>query len=223
MSTFALLWYAIMCTHRTLLYPHTYALSSLFSQYIHHHAVTCDPCESPWTGRSWPVKPLNVFHMFLHMWGCAPYAPLSHSSLSHTIYWISNSDTMTSYNPSTPFFYIIGHLSDGVGFLQVWFLLVTPTPVSPWADGLMTTDSFLVFLHENKAGWQPWDLMVFVHDKFGLDRPSWRWGNVQYMEIVPYMPFFSHQRQGFVKTSPCELSQMSLTRVLLEDSFCSFG
>lgn len=104
MSTFALLWYAIMCTHRTLLYPHTYTLSSLFSQYIHHHAVTCDPCESPWTGRSWPVKPLNVFHMFLHMWGCAPYAPLSHSSLSHTIYWISNSDTMTSYNPSTPFF-----------------------------------------------------------------------------------------------------------------------
>lgn len=96
------------------------------------------------------------------MSGWAPYAPLSHLSLSHTIYWISNSDSMTPYNPRASFFFdIIGHLSDGVGLPQLWFLLVTPTPVSPWADSLMTTDSFLLCLHENKAGWQPRDLMFF--------------------------------------------------------------
>lgn len=43
---------------------------------------------------------------------------------------------------------------------------------------------------------------------------------VHYIEILPYVPLSSHQGQGqgFVKTSPCVLSQMSSTRVLLEDS-----
>lgn len=101
---------------------------------------------------TWPAIPANLPKLkdhgllslltfstcFCTCRGSAPYAPLSHSSLSHTIYWISNSDSMTSYNPSTPFFYIIGHLVDCRGFLQVWFLLATPIPVSPCAPRYQT-------------------------------------------------------------------------------------
>lgn len=73
-----------------------------------------------------------------------------------------------------------------------------------------------------KARWQPWDLMV-------LFMKNWPWTGctdteemraVQYIEIPPCVPLFSHQAQGrgFVKTSLCALSHMSSTRVLLEDS-----
>lgn len=66
----------------------------------------------------------------------------------------------------------------------------------------------------------------FIHDEFALDcTDTEEMRAVQYREILPDVPLFSHQRQGqgFVKTSPCALSQMSSTCVLLEDSSRSLG
>lgn len=160
MSTFTLIYGIQSWAHTWLLYTHTHAL---YHPYFHSTSiicgcdnVTCDPCESPWTEGSWPVKPLNVFHMFLHMSGCAPYAPLSHSSLSHTIYWISNSDSMASYNPRTSLFLLywssfwLSRFPAGLVLAHNTYPCLTLSP--ELADSLMTTDSFLVFLHENKAG-----------------------------------------------------------------------
>lgn len=144
-------------THR-LYYPHFHSTFIICGC----DNVTCDPRESPSTQRSRPVKPVNVFHMVSHMPGSAPYAPPSHSSLSHTIFWISNSDDMTSYNPGTSF-HIIGLLLDCRGFLLVCFLLVTPIPVSPWAPWWTV---FWGFSMKAKAEWQLWDLMVLFMINF---------------------------------------------------------
>ncbi len=153
------------------------------------------------------------------MSGSAPYAPLSHSSLSHTIYWISNSDNMTSLNPSAPFFYIIGHLVDCRGFLQVWFLLATPIPVSPCAPRYQTSD----FPREQSwvTNLRPYG---FVHDKFAVDRPLWHRGNescaVSRDPSICASLFSTGTRPRLCQNIPmCSaLSQMSSTRILLEDS-----
>lgn len=120
--------------------------------------VTCDPCVSPWTGGSWPVKPFRCFpHVFAHGRLQAPYAPPSHSSLSNTIYSISNSDSVTSHNPrafvSSPLLGI---------FLAVCFSCSSGSCLShlPLSHARlretrrrMTTEGFLVFFSIKKQNW----------------------------------------------------------------------
>lgn len=73
------------CAHTWPLstHTHTHFIILIFTAHLSFSA-TCGPCESPWTLRSWPVKPLNVFHMFctcragLHM-------PLCHTSRYPTL------------------------------------------------------------------------------------------------------------------------------------------
>lgn len=80
----------------------------------------------------------------------------------------------------------------------------------------MTTDSDLVFLSESTA-LRPHG---FVHDNFSStahpDTEEMR--AVHCIEILPYVPLFTHQRQGQDSTTPHALSQMSSILVLLEDS-----
>lgn len=212
-----------MCTHRNIVYPHAYTLSS------HFHStsiiwgcdnVTYDPCESPWTQRSWPVKPVNVFHMFLHMSGSAPYArarfsPPWHSSLSHTIFWISNSDSMT-YNSSTSFF---------------TSLVISSTVEASWRPGSCLwhlslshpdpQDTRQLDDHRQFSGvfeWeQSWVTTLrsygFAFDKFALDRLSWHWGNEScavYKDPSICASFFSSAtRPGLCQNIPiCSLSNV---------------
>lgn len=69
----------------------------------------------------------------------------------------------------------------------------------------------------------------FVHDKSALDRPFWHWGNesrsVYRDPSICASLFSSGTRPGLCQNIPmCSaLSQMSSTRVLLEDSSRSLG
>lgn len=72
------------------------------------------------------------------------------------------------------------------------------------SESQKTTDSFLVFLHESRVWWQPWDLMVL----FMINLPwtgcpdAEEMRAVHYIEILPYVPFLIRDKAGALSKHP---------------------
>lgn len=194
---------------------HRHFIILIFTAHL-SYAATCGPCESPWTLRSWPVKPLNGFHMFctcragLHM-------PLCHTSRYPTLSTESQIQTVWPLIIPGPGFFRSSWSSFWRRRLPSALVLACNTyPCLTLSRQPHGHRPFSGVSMRTKLVDGPETSCFFAHDVFVLDSRQWHCGNVQYMEFVSYVPFFSHLHRGFVKTSPCEPSQMSLTRVLLE-------